>query len=805
MLTLLRLTTPFGQSQQHRRQQRRQKRQQPLEELEELEQKQQQKQQQQQQQQQQQKLQVQAHRLHLVADQQMNSSHTSSQPAPSRDSPFFVLARVGIPEEKLNDLATLETYIRDLQNKAEKFSKIQQTQHSPQYCIIYRVINEEATNMFLDPPQWDIVEGLQSLLTGGIPLTNLKIYLRNHPDVEFVVYRDYNQAAIPVPERGDSGITDTPVPHTQESIDLCSEELSIGISSFINQMPGFDTMQGIKGPKELQAPYLVFYHSREKFEELLKKLPRNRRQKLNILRDYVLSEYGKEYKEVDNLLNRGLITPKYVMYLFKPRELMVAGTGGDARGAVTRGIWKQTDQRPFLHSSFGPMGGNNMDQSKCTWTISAWSWEWSEVLFRKLTTFGIELENTESKEMKIEELEVRPLRFVDRSLIELLQRRGGMFWKCRIQRFVSYHDKKDGELRSSADDRYMIDHKTYLSLHSKVASQYDKGGPDILEGEAFNRDEPPDEDFYFLVPPTVKGYNFKTKKWQDLQVDNIREVIWNKEAFNDLVLHSDQNSDTSTKELLQALITKQIEAGKSTDMIQGKGSGLILLLHGAPGTGKTLTAESVAEIAEKPLYPITCGDVGTEAESVERYLESAFNLGKKWDCVILLDEADVFLAERNLEDLRRNAIVSAFLRVLEYAEGILILTSNRVGTFDEAFFSRIHLALHYPDLTIPLRKKIWKNFINRLRNLEEENVDFNDLMKHVDELAENKLNGRQIRNIITTARQHSKWKNLTLNYEFLDQDIRITGRFEEYMSKLRGGHTEGEIAEDSGLRLAEKD
>lgn len=48
--------------------------------------------------------------------------------------------------------------------------------------------------------------------------------------------------------------------------------------------------------------------------------------------------------------------------------------------------------------------------------------------------------------------------------------------------------------------------------------------------------------------------------------------------------------------------------------------------------------------------------------------------------VVLLDEADVFLEERDMKDLKRNALVSVFLRALEYYDGILMLTSNRVGT-----------------------------------------------------------------------------------------------------------------------------
>ncbi|KAF5509982.1 hypothetical protein CGCS363_v002204 [Colletotrichum siamense] len=121
------------------------------------------------------------------------------------------------------------------------------------------------------------------------------------------------------------------------------------------------------------------------------------------------------------------------------------------------------------------------------------------------------------------------------------------------------------------------------------------------------------------------------------------------------------------------MVKAHVSFNITTDVIEGKGKGLIILLHGGPGTGKTLTAESVAELSEKPLYRVTCGDIGTDPESVEKYLESVLYIGTIWKA----DESDVFLEEREKTDLQRNALVSVFLRVLEYYEGILILTSNR--------------------------------------------------------------------------------------------------------------------------------
>ena len=93
------------------------------------------------------------------------------------------------------------------------------------------------------------------------------------------------------------------------------------------------------------------------------------------------------------------------------------------------------------------------------------------------------------------------------------------------------------------------------------------------------------------------------------------------------------------------------------------------------------STHSVAEIAEKPLYRVTCGDIGTDPDSVERYLNGVLYLGKMWNCgaypesghlhinnanppVILFDEADVFLEERDLYDLARNSIVSGKLHSL---------------------------------------------------------------------------------------------------------------------------------------------
>jgi len=138
-----------------------------------------------------------------------------------------------------------------------------------------------------------------------------------------------------------------------------------------------------------------------------------------------------------------------------------------------------------------------------------------------------------------------------------------------------------------------------------------------------------------------------------------------KDGFEQLVLplgHKDivrALVKTHARQIAADGITEVKRSQREFDVVKGKGKGLIILLHGAPGVGKTSTAECVAANAGKPLFPITCGDLGgTTAQEVEKNLEKFFDLARKWSCVLLLDEADVFLSAREKGDIRQNSLVS---------------------------------------------------------------------------------------------------------------------------------------------------
>ncbi|KAL3425244.1 AAA family ATPase [Phlyctema vagabunda] len=241
---------------------------------------------------------------------------------------------------------------------------------------------------------------------------------------------------------------------------------------------------------------------------------------------------------------------------------------------------------------------------------------------------------------------------------------------------------------------------------------------------------------HFRIP----GFSLYDKKWCWFSVEMIQPVLFNEGAFDTLLLPRNH------KDLVHALV-KNHGSDDFDDLIKGKGKGLVVVLHGEPGVGKTFTAESIADQVQRPLYVLNSGELGVTPESVEANLNSALTLATSWNAIVLIDEADVFLEQRTIHDLTRNCLVSLFLRVLEYYQGILFLTTNRLATFDLAFKSRIHLSLKYTALDETRRKELWKLFLGRVSRDSPEVWDDKLLV----ELSKPNLNGRQIKNTVRTA------------------------------------------------------
>ncbi|KAG8157931.1 hypothetical protein KVR01_012203 [Diaporthe batatas] len=267
-----------------------------------------------------------------------------------------------------------------------------------------------------------------------------------------------------------------------------------------------------------------------------------------------------------------------------------------------------------------------------------------------------------------------------------------------------------------------------------------------------------------LCNTRVRGYSLKLKKWGEFDVDSVREIVWNDKAFPSLMLPN------GYKDLILSFVEGQASNKNSfDDIIEGKGLGLIMLLVGTAGTGKTLTAEAVADKVRRPLYMLSAGELGQKANDVEFHLGEILRLTEKWNAVLLFDECDVFLQERSMNNLEHNEIVAVFLRVLEYYRGILFMTTNRAESIDRAFQSRIHLTLNYPDLQPQAKEHIWRQFMTQAGEascLTEETFA---------RLAQLPLNGRQIKNTVKSAILLATQQNESLGIEQIQTVLEATG------------------------------
>ena len=76
------------------------------------------------------------------------------------------------------------------------------------------------------------------------------------------------------------------------------------------------------------------------------------------------------------------------------------------------------------------------------------------------------------------------------------------------------------------------------------------------------------------------------------------------------------------------------------------------------GLNAHVQLECVAEFTGQPLMILTCSDIGTNPEEIERNLTKNFKMAQSWGAVLLIDEADVFMERRSTADLTRNSLVA---------------------------------------------------------------------------------------------------------------------------------------------------
>ncbi|KAI1096097.1 hypothetical protein F5B19DRAFT_437873 [Rostrohypoxylon terebratum] len=298
--------------------------------------------------------------------------------------------------------------------------------------------------------------------------------------------------------------------------------------------------------------------------------------------------------------------------------------------------------------------------------------------------------------------------------------------------------------------------------------------------------ELPSDHYYMMLPQWIRGFAVNTRLWAKFDVSHMETYPRKQQMIESLVI------DEEKLDIIKAITKPRLQRENPPDasrwysfnveQVEGKGEGRVILLHGPPGTGKTFTAECIAEWTGRPLLRMTCGELGLNPMQLEVKLWRWFRMAEAWQAVLLIDEADVYVAKRLPKSagtsLERETIVAVFLRALEYYKGILFLTTNSVLGFDPAITTRATLIIELDLPNESQRKKVCKIMEERIR--KELKYDFR--MSAKDEL----------KMIICGDKTH-RWNNREITNVYrvaiaLAQQERDAGKMDEV--RLEGHHIE---------------
>jgi hypothetical protein len=183
-----------------------------------------------------------------------------------------------------------------------------------------------------------------------------------------------------------------------------------------------------------------------------------------------------------------------------------------------------------------------------------------------------------------------------------------------------------------------------------------------------------------FLPPRLLGYALKEKVWGQFLVEKLTLIKPNIDKEKSGPFWTELELEEDAKRHLMAFVQHHRASGarmagsddtggNAFDVIEGKGQGLVVLLHGPPGVGKTLTAETIALATGRPLLTASVTEIGVNYQLAEKNLTEVFVDAARWEAVLLMDEAEVFVEQRSYQDMKQNALVSVMLRCLEYFQG----------------------------------------------------------------------------------------------------------------------------------------
>lgn len=179
------------------------------------------------------------------------------------------------------------------------------------------------------------------------------------------------------------------------------------------------------------------------------------------------------------------------------------------------------------------------------------------------------------------------------------------------------------------------------------------------------------------------------------------------------------------------------------------GRGLSILFAGAPGTGKTMCAQAIANELNMELYKINISQIVSKyIGETEKNLQAVFTEARRSNCVLFFDECDAIFGKRSevkdAHDRNANVEVAYLLQQIEEHDGVCIMATNLIGNMDAAFMRRITYVIHFPFPDAAMREEIYRRTIPPQAPVDGD-VDWAFLAEKFQ------LSGGHIKNIVLSA------------------------------------------------------
>jgi len=307
---------------------------------------------------------------------------------------------------------------------------------------------------------------------------------------------------------------------------------------------------------------------------------------------------------------------------------------------------------------------------------------------------------------------------------------------------------------TSADEIERIKNRKYFEESSKLISEgiidYDElfsafGGFSKL---FFINDELLQQ---FLHPDHhKKPKNQKIKLSSLVEEQKIFELIEVKTTLDDVVLNAKTRKTLNV--ILKQMDKKVQSLLKEWGIKTGKKIDAKIMFYGYPGTGKTMTALSLAKTLKKPILSLDCSKilsmyVGESEKNVRKIFDDFKQISSKSksEPILLLNEADQFLSSRSTNttssaDKMHNQMQNIFLEQIERFEGVLIATTNLLENIDSAFSRRFNYKVEFKKPDFSQRIELWKKILPKKAEYEEK--------FDIEKLAKYNLTGGQINLIV---------------------------------------------------------